>query len=174
MKGVLTKDTLEIFECPNILAIPPQVNSVFLTFLAASRAIFHPNLFGAYRHVAWQECCDWFSEVWTRAGQPTKREGIGPHTGGIFGIMMPPSKIHYSAPFIRELDIRLRGLSLGPTVVLTLEGPHTAFSTPFIRELDICLKTNISGQIVRTEGRPTKLGEHLTGNMGPHNMQRAI
>ena len=87
---------------------------------------------------------------------------------------MPPSKIHYSAPFIRELDIRLRGLSLGPTVPLTLEGPHTAFSTPFIRELDICLKTNISGQIVRTEGRPTKLGEHLTGNMGPHNMQRAI
>ena len=130
-------------------------------------------MFGAYRHVG-QECCDWFSEVWTRAGQPTKREGIGPHTGGIFGIMMPPSKIHYSAPFIRELDIRLRGLSLGPTVLLTLEGPHTAFSTPFIRELDICLKTNISGQIVRTEGRPTKLGEHLTGNMGPHNMQRAI
>ena len=66
-------------------------------------------------------------------------------------------------PFICELDICLRGLLTRTKSTRYLSGgigPHTqgiwhhapAFSTPFIREPDICPKTNISGQIVRTQG----------------------
>ena len=68
-----------------------QGNPVFYTFLA-SPALFHPNLFGAYRHVG-QECCDWFSEVGTRAGQPTKLNragGASGHTHRASGIMPLP------------------------------------------------------------------------------------
>ena len=137
-----------------------QGNPVFYTFLA-SPALFHPNLFGAYRHVG-QECCDWFSEVGTLHRQPTKlggSGGIGPHSEGIAysGIMPCHNPLD---PFIRELDICPRAFSLGHTH-RGREGiwHHApAFSTPFIRELDICPKTNISGQIVRTQPRRQRLG----------------
>ena len=74
--------------------IASQVNPEFSTFLASPPppAIFHPNLFGAYRHVG-QECCDWFSEVGTRAGQPTKPSrpvGASGHTHRASGIMPLP------------------------------------------------------------------------------------
>ena len=144
-----------------------QGNPVFYTFLA-SPALFHPNLFGAYRHVG-QECCDWFSEVGTLHRQPTKlggSGGIGPHSEGIaYSGIMPctstsTATTHSTLSFVSSISVR------GPfhSATHTHRGREgiwhhaPAFSTPFIRELDICPKTNISGQIVRTQLRRQRLG----------------
>ena len=88
-----------------------QGNPVFYTFLA-SPALFHPNLFGAYRHVG-QECCDWFSEVGTLHRQPTKlggSGGIGPHSEGIAysGIMPSTSTAttHSTLSFVSSISVR--------------------------------------------------------------------
>ena len=82
-------------------------------------------------------------------------------------------------PFIRELDICPRGLLTRTKSTRYLSGgigPHTqgiwhhapAFSTPFIREPDICPKTNISGQIVRTQGAADKALGASHGQFGQY------
>ena len=90
-----------------------QGNPVFYTFLA-SPALFHPNLFAAYRHVG-QECCDWFSEVGTLHRQPTKlggSGGIGPHSEGIaYSGIMPctstsTATTHSTLSFVSSISVR--------------------------------------------------------------------
>lgn len=122
--------------------IASQVNPVFSTFLASPPppAIFHPNLFGAYRHVG-QECCDWFSEVGTRAGQPTKPsrpEGASGHTHrGHLLLWQPvqPVLLHYSTlplSFVSSISVRgpFHSDQASRTNLSGGIGPHTSGIMP--------------------------------------------
>ena len=159
-----------------------QGNPVFYTFLA-SPALFHPNLFGAYRHVG-QECCDWFSEVGTLHRQPTKlggSGGIGPHSEGIaYSGIMPctstsTATTHSTLSFVSSISVRGPFHSATHTEVERASGimPQPLVLLSFVSSISV--RRQISrDKLCARRGEPTKLWEHLTGslgNMGPHSMK---
>ena len=103
--------------------------SCILYFPGVPPAIFHPNLFAAYRHVG-QECCDWFSEVGTRAGQPTKLSravGASGHTHRASSTL-PLSTTLLLSFVVSSISVR-GAFSLGPRLRYEPKWGHRATHT---------------------------------------------